>query len=325
MSIAVLGAGSWGTALAVLLADQGHETLLWARRGDLAEKLEKTRENTEYLPGVTLPKNLEVSSDPKALKNIDHYILAFPTQHSTAMLDELKDYLNPEGAFLQTAKGIDLKSGLFLSDLFSFPRASYAVLSGPGYAKAVAQKEPSAITIAAKNLDVAKEWQTLLQAPYFRPYISADVRGVEVGGAYKNVLALAAGIVMGLGFGMNTQAALLTRGFAEMRRLCIASGGQAETLVGLCGMGDLILTCLSLTSRNTSFGYALAKGEKAADILAGRHQVTEGVSTLKALQPMIAKLDLPIAKALSNVIDQGQDPKEEMQRLMARPLTCDIM
>jgi len=320
--IAVLGAGAWGTALALLYADQGPVTL-WCRRAEQAEKISAVRENQDYLPGIPLPENIEVTADVAALEKAEIILAAIPAQYLSAVLSDLNPHL-PAVPIIICAKGIHIETGLLPPDAVQkiLPEHPIMILSGPNLAGEVARGLPAAATIAAQDETLARDVAEVLRTPTFRPYASGDVTGVALAGAVKNVLALAAGMVIGAGLGENARAALVTRGMAEMTRLGLAMGGRAETFMGLSGMGDVMLTCHAPTSRNFSCGYELGQGKSLRNILSTRHSITEGVTTVAPALALAAahSVELPICQAVADVLADKINVGAVLAQLMARPL-----
>jgi len=323
--IVVLGAGAWGTALALLYADQG-PVMLWCRRAEQAERISAMRENPDYLPGIPLPENIDVTADAAALAKTEIILAVVPTQYLPSVLSDLKPHL-PAVPVVICAKGIHIETGLLLPDIVQkiLPEHPIMILSGPNLAGEVARGLPAAATIAARDETQARDVAEQLRTPAFRPYASGDVIGVALAGAVKNVLALAAGMVMGAGLGENARAALVTRGMAEMTRLGLAMGGRAETFMGLSGMGDVMLTCHAAASRNFSCGYALGQGKSLQDILSRRHSVTEGVTTVAPALKLAAAhgVELPICQAVADVLADKINVGAALAQFMARPLRVE--
>jgi glycerol-3-phosphate dehydrogenase (NAD(P)+) len=337
--VAVLGAGAWGTALAIVAMRAGCETVLWARRPEAAQALNEARENKALLPGAVLPEGLRVVSDlPTAVLGADFLLLATPAQHVRGLCSALAPYLGAEVPLLICAKGIEMGTGRLLSAVVEEALAAVAqgqgacsvagrigVLSGPAFAHEVAAELPTAVTLAIKDQLLGARLQTALGSRRFRPYLCDDPIGAQIGGAVKNVLAIACGIIVGKGWGENARAALLTRGLAEMTRLGCRLGGKAETLMGLSGLGDLVLTCSSLQSRNMSLGAALGQGKRLEAIMAERRSVSEGVYTAAAVMEVARAhaVDMPICAAVEALLYQGADLDAVMDGLMSRPFTVE--
>jgi glycerol-3-phosphate dehydrogenase (NAD(P)+) len=325
---AVIGAGSWGTTLAHLLADKGHETCLWAYETDLAERLTATRENDLYLPGAPLAAGLQFTSSLKAaVAEAEMVLLVPPSQVMRTVLGELGQYLQPDTLLVSASKGIENTSLMLMSEVIDelLPAAlkrKVGFLSGPSFAREVFNKIPTAVVAAAKQAEVAADIQQIFNTDYFRVYTHDDIVGVELGGAIKNVIALAAGVSDGLGFGYNSRAALITRGLAEMTRLGIALGGAAPTFAGLSGMGDLVLTCTGDLSRNRSVGIELGQGKKLNEIMAARQTVAEGVKTTLSAYQLARRLEIetPIIEQMYLILYADKDPRQAVIDLMMRDL-----
>ncbi len=327
MRAAVLGAGEWGTALAVLLARRGASVALWARRPELAAALARTRENEAYLPGVALPEGVTPTADlPRAVTGAGLIVLAIPSHGLAAALPPLGSLIGREGTLVSATKGIlpdSLETMIqVIRRLVRIPPGRVATLSGPSFAREVADELPTAIVAASEEAATAQAVQAALGGPAFRVYASTDPLGVELGGALKNVIAIAAGIVDGLGLGHNARAALITRGLAEMARLGVAMGARPETLAGLAGVGDLILTCTSDLSRNRRLGTELAKGARLEELLAGGRFTVEGVGTARAAVRLAARygIAMPIAQEVAGVLCDQRSPRQAAEALMARAL-----
>lgn len=323
--IAVLGAGSWGTALAVTLAKKGFSIKLWARRAEQAEKINKIKENVQYLPGVVIPYNIICMTDlEKALHNCNYIVLSVPTHGLRDLAKQIKDFIKPADILINTAKGIEPNTLMLMSEILEqeIPDISsrLAVLSGPSHAEEVGKEQPTAVVVASKKEDTATKVQDLFITPKFRVYTNSDIVGVEIGGALKNVIALATGISDGLGFGDNAKAGLITRGITEIARLGIKMGARPSTFAGLTGIGDLVVTCTSMHSRNRRAGIAIGKGKNLAEILNSMGMVVEGVRTAKAAALLCKKyeVDLPISLEVYNVLFRGIKPEEAVIRLMTR-------
>lgn len=324
---AVLGAGSWGTALAVHLVRAGVPAILWARRPAAAAAIGAARENATYLPGCRLPDELIVSGDlAAALAGRDLVIFAAPTQATRALFAATAPHLAAGADLLLASKGLEEGSGLRLSEVLAAvipERASgAAVLSGPSFAAEVVRGDPTAVVVASGDAAVARRVQEALSHRNLRLYTNTDVTGVELGGALKNVMAIATGIVEGLGLGTNTRAALITRGLAEITRLGVALGGQPSTFSGLAGAGDLVLTCTGALSRNRALGIDIGRGRALADLLAGTSMVAEGVPTTRAAVILAGRLgiEMPIAGKVEQVLFGGRAPRDAVNDLLARPL-----
>mgnify|MGYP000672257687 CR=1 FL=1 len=323
----VLGAGSWGTALANLLAHNGHDVTLWMRSADQAATINATHENTAYLAGETLHAGITATSETPDFASAALCLSVIPAQHTRAQLARFAPHIPAGLPVVLCSKGIEIATLDFMNEVLAetVPQATAFVLSGPSFARDVVRGLPTAVTLAGSSLDAADALAPLIQGATFRPYTTDDMAGAEVGGAVKNVLAIACGIILGMGLGQSAHAALIARGFAEMNRLGAALGARAETLSGLCGLGDLVLTCSSTQSRNMSCGMKLGQGESLADILASRNSVTEGVATAPALVRLAAKhnVDMPICQAVNAVLAGDITPSEALAQLLARPLKSE--
>lgn len=326
--ISVVGAGSWGTALAKLLSHQGFAVTLWAYEADLVERMRATQCNDLYLPGITLPKSLEVTANlGEAVKGRDIIVLVPPSQVMRKVSLQAAPDIKADALIVSATKGIENDTLLPMSDLLKeiLPPVLHnrlTFLSGPSFAREVASGMPTAVVAASHNPEAARVVQQTFSNEVFRVYTTDDVIGVELGGAVKNVIALAAGVVDGLGFGCNTRAALITRGLAEISRLGLAMGARAETFAGLAGMGDLVLTCTGDLSRNRSVGIELGKGRKISEILKGMHAIAEGVRTTLSTWQLASKLQvpMPITEQVYKILYEEKDPGRAVTELMLREL-----
>ncbi|MEK6744952.1 MAG: NAD(P)H-dependent glycerol-3-phosphate dehydrogenase [Nitrospirota bacterium] len=326
--IGIIGAGAWGTALALLLADNGHDVALWMFEKDLAKETQGSRENRVYLPGFTLPANISVTPSLEEAVRDRPYVLSVVPSHTVRTVSkQFAPHLAGNAVIVSASKGIEIDTLMPLSDVFreTLPpkfHTRLCFLSGPSFAREVAQKMPTAVALASYEPDAGSLVQKLMSTPYFRVYTNADVIGVELGGSVKNVIAIAAGVLEGLGFGYNTMAALLTRGLAEMSRLGTALGADPRTFSGLAGMGDLVLTCTGGLSRNRTLGVRLGKGEKLDDILKGAKTVAEGVKTAKAARELARKngIEMPIVEEVYRILYEGKNPRQATKDLMGRTL-----
>jgi glycerol-3-phosphate dehydrogenase (NAD(P)+) len=321
--IDIVGAGAWGTALAALAAENGLETRIWAFEEEVARAINEGRENPRYLPDVRLPEGIFATSDLGALGTGDAVLLVTPAQHLGEVAGRLAPHLGPAVPAVICAKGIEQETGRLMSEVCAeaLPGRPLAVLSGPTFAGEVARGRPTAVTIASADSRLAEALVAALGCPRFRPYSSHDVIGAEVGGALKNVIAVACGIAEGLDFGQNARAALITRGLAEITRFAIAKGAEAETLAGLSGLGDLVLTATSEQSRNYSLGLAVGRGQRARDVLAARHTVAEGAYSAGAVARLAQELgiDMPIAASVDRIINRDEDMRAVVEELLTRP------
>jgi glycerol-3-phosphate dehydrogenase (NAD(P)+) len=323
--IAILGAGAWGTALAISLARRGGHTIaLWSHSAALAEGLRETGENVPYLPGYTVPMGIDVTTDlVAAVFGADIVLLVTPSQHLRGVVAQIAPVLTRSQILVSATKGIEETTLLRMSQVIaSLTDNRCGVLSGPSFAQEVAAGTPTAVVAAASDPQVALTIQREFSSPSLRLYTNDDVAGVELGGALKNVIAMASGVVNGLNLGHNAGAALVTRGIAEITRLALACGGRRQTLAGLSGVGDLVLTCTGSLSRNRFVGTELGKGKKLKEILAGMHgKVAEGVSSTAAALGLAARYDveMPITEQVSAVLHEDKSPQDAIRELMARP------
>jgi glycerol-3-phosphate dehydrogenase (NAD(P)+) len=319
----VIGGGAWGTAIAQMLTREGQDVLIWCREQEVADAINTCHENTVFLPGVPLKPALKATSELADLAGMDAVFAVAPAQHTRATLKALKGTLKPGTPIVLCSKGIELATGEFMTQVLKdeLPDAVPAVMSGPSFAIDVAQGLPTAVTFAIEDEQLGTELIAAISTPTFRPYLAHDLLGAEVGGAVKNVLAIACGIALGKGLGRSAHAALIARGSAEMTRLALKLGAERETLAGLSGLGDLVLTCSSETSRNMSCGMALGKGEALESILGARNAVTEGVATAPVLRKLAAEhgVEMPICDAVAAVIEGEISVDEAIVRLLMRP------
>ncbi len=325
--INVIGAGAWGTALAQVARRAGRRVTLWAREPEVADGINASHENTLFLPGVALDPAIAATTDIADAADADALLLVVPAQFLRATCEALVPALGAATPIVVCAKGIEIATGALMNEVAEDVLAGrpLAVLSGPTFAIEVAREQPTAVTLAATDPNLARQLVAALATPRFRPYQGDDVVGAEVGGAVKNVLAIACGIVEGRGLGDNARAALITRGLAEMARLCAAKGGRPETLMGLSGIGDLTLTCNAMQSRNFSLGCALGQGRSLADVLGARRSVAEGVDTAAAVMALAGRLgiDMPISAAVDAIVNRGADIDASVAKLLARPVGAD--
>lgn len=323
-SVVVLGAGSWGTALAIQLMRNGPPVTLWGHNPDVMSVIEAQRKNERYLPGITLPSNLQIESDLKlALKEAQDILIVVPSHAFRSVLMSIKPYLTSSSRLMWATKGLETGTGKLLHEVVSeclVDKIPTAVVSGPTFAREVAEGLPTAVTVASDDRTYAHDIAERLHSEAFRAYTSEDVFGVEIGGAVKNVLAIAAGIADGLGFGANTRSALITRGLAEMMRLGEAMGGHRETFMGLAGLGDLVLTCTDNQSRNRRFGLALGRGENMKEAQASIDQVVEGIQTAKEVYELAQRVgvEMPITEQVYVVLYENHSPKEAVHDLLNR-------
>jgi len=326
--IAVIGAGAWGTTLASLLADKGHDVLLWMYEKELADEIRKTRVNTVYLPDFAIPESIEISTSIKDVVRQTKYIVnVVPTQHIRTIFKDIIPYISKDTKIINASKGIEKGSLLTVSGIFKeIYGHEIAVLSGPSFAKEVIKKLPTAVVVAANDTGAGLFFQEIFNTEYFRVYTHNDVLGVELGGALKNVIAIAAGISDGLSLGFNARAALITRGLAEITRLGLAMGAEEKTFRGLSALGDLVLTCTGPLSRNYTVGFKLGQGHKLKDILDGMIAVAEGVSTVEAAYNLSIEynMEMPIVEQIYKVINEDKDPSDAVKELMTRSLKSEF-
>ena len=329
-SIAIMGGGAWGTAIALSLARRGsHQLTLWTHSEEVARNIHASGENTGFLPGFAIPETIAVTADPElAIASAEILVSVMPSHHVRASYEQFAPYLRSGQILVSATKGIEDGSYLRVSEIIAEVLGGHrlelpiAVLSGPSFAQEVAAGSPTAVTVASADQEVATRMQREFSSSTLRLYTNDDVIGVELGGALKNVIAIAAGVVTGLGLGHNSTAALITRGIAEVTRLSIACGGRRETLAGLSGLGDLVLTCTGALSRNRWVGVELGKGQPLPAILEGLHgKVAEGVRTTTAALGLAHRQDveLPIAEQVAAILQNGKSPVQAMQELMVRP------
>jgi glycerol-3-phosphate dehydrogenase (NAD(P)+) len=320
----VIGGGAWGTALAQVCARAGLDTTLWAREPEVVEAINSTRENAPFLPGVALDSRVRATANMADLASSGLVLAVAPAQHLRAALSAFAPYA-PDGLpILLCAKGVERGSLKLMTQVAAeaIPQARLAVLSGPSFAGEVARGLPTAVTLACSDEALGRALAEAIATPTFRPYLAPDMVGAEAGGAVKNVLAIGCGIVEGRGLGRSAHAALITRGFAEITRIAEALGGKAETVAGLCGLGDLVLTCSSAQSRNMSVGLALGRGETLDQALSGKLSVAEGVASAPAVRQLARKLgvDTPICEAVAAILAGEVDVDAAIAGLLSRPL-----
>jgi glycerol-3-phosphate dehydrogenase (NAD(P)+) len=326
-TVAVLGGGAWGTALAQVAAAAGRDVVLWAREPEVVEGVNQAHENALFLPSIALNASVRATSVVEEAAKAELILAVPPAQHMRAVLKSLRPHLQPGAPLVLCAKGIERGSLALMTDVLAgeIPEATPAVLSGPGFAKDVARGLPTATTIASPDAAFAQRIVATIGLPTFRPYVADDLVGAEIGGAVKNVIAIACGVAEGRKLGDGARAALITRGFAELTRLGLAMGAKAETLSGLCGLGDLVLTCASLTSRNTSLGAALGQGRSLKDILAERRSVAEGMESAPAVVALAAKhkVEMPICAAVNEIVAERISIDEAITALLSRPFRAE--
>lgn len=326
-SVTVIGAGAWGTALAQIAAAAKRAVTIWAREPEVAAAINEKRENSVFLPGIRLNPIIRATNDLEDAAEAEVLLAVTPAQHMRGVMKTLKPFVRASTPVVLCAKGVERGSLALMTQVLAeeLPRAASAVLSGPGFAKDVARGLPTATTIASADPELARRLIATIGLPTFRPYAADDLIGAEIGGAVKNVIAVACGIAEGRKLGDGARAALITRGFAELTRLGLAMGAKAETLSGLCGLGDLVLTCCSTTSRNTSLGVALGEGRALADILAERRSVAEGVESAPAVVALAEKhgVEMPISSAINEIVASRATVDEAIFALLSRPFKAE--
>lgn len=333
--IAVIGAGAWGTALAMVLARKpAHSVHLWANEDDVVESIQKERVNQRFLPGVRVPDALEATHDiAGALIGAEIVVSVMPSQHCRTLFERMSAHLSHDTMFVSCTKGLEDHTLLRMTEVIADVLRSrklaprIGALSGPSFAKEVARGDPTAVTVASSDSELARAVQQTFNDSRFRVYTNDDVIGVELGGALKNIIAIAAGVCDGLGLGHNSRAALITRGLAEVARLVVACGGRLDTMAGLAGLGDLVLTCTGDLSRNRTVGVELGRGRKLPDIIAGMHgMVAEGVFTVKAAVGLARKknVEMPITEQMFAILEDGKAPQQAIEELMARAAKSEI-
>ena len=319
----VIGGGAWGTAIAQMLCRDGQDVTLWCLEAEVADAINTAHENTVFLSGVPLKPALRATTNLADLYNLDALFAVAPAQHTRSTLAALKGHIAPGTPVVLCSKGIELSTGKFMTEVLAdaLPEASPAVMSGPSFAIDVAKGLPTAVTLAVEDESIGSELIQAISTPTFRPYLASDLLGAEIGGAVKNVLAIACGIALGKGLGRSAHAALIARGSAEMTRLALALGADRETMSGLSGLGDLVLTCSSETSRNMSCGLALGRGESLDSIMGARNAVTEGVATAPVLRRLASEhgVDMPICDAVAAVIEGEISVDDAITTLLMRP------
>jgi len=325
MRIAVMGTGSWGTAFAMVLADAGNEVVLWGRDGRIAEAITATHENPDYHPGVLLPRSVTATVDPaSALRGAEVVVLAVPAQSLRGNLTEWSAHVPRGASLVSLIKGIEVGTSLRMTEVAhqvtGIEAARVAAVSGPNLAGEIAERQPAATTVACPDPDLAQLLADACTTPYFRPYWSTDVIGTEIGGSVKNVVALANGMAVGMGYGENAQSALITRGLAEMTRLGIALGASPLTFLGLAGIGDLVATCQSPLSRNRSFGEHLGRGLTIAEAIKATTRTSEGVNSCQSILDLAVAhgVEMPITEQVVEVVHHGLEPKLMLANFMSR-------
>lgn len=328
---AVMGAGSWGTAFALVLADAGNDVRLWGRRAELCDAINATHENADYLPGIALPETVRATHDPReALADAEVVVLAVPSQQLRANLGDWGDAIDDAAVMVSLMKGVELGTHLRMSEVVAELTGAgperIAVVTGPNLAKEIARREPAASVVACADQAVAERLQKLCHTAAFRPYTNTDVIGCELGGTTKNVIGLAVGVCIGLGFGDNTKASVITRGLAETARLGVAIGADPLTFSGLAGMGDLVATCSSPLSRNRTFGEKLGQGLSVEEVTAQTRQVAEGVKSCRSVAELAAAhdVDMPIVAHVAALIAGEMDPEALVKALISREAKPEV-
>jgi glycerol-3-phosphate dehydrogenase (NAD(P)+) len=330
--IGVVGAGSWGTAIANLLANKGFRVDFWVYEKEVKDQIEKLRENRIFLPGISLSSNIFPSNDiANAVSDMDLVAVVVPSHVMRETAKKMSGLISANTAVVSASKGIEnntylTMTGVLAESIPGIPENNFAALSGPSFAGEVARNVPTAVTVASKNNEIAAYIQRVFATPFFRVYTNDDVTGVELGGAVKNVIAIAAGVIDGLGLGLNTRAALITRGLTEIRRLGLALGAKPRTFTGLAGVGDLLLTCTGNLSRNHTVGKKIGEGMKLKDILSEMRMVAEGVKTAESVYNLSGKLgvEMPISQEIYRILYEDLSPKEAVYRLMTRDLKQEL-
>jgi glycerol-3-phosphate dehydrogenase (NAD(P)+) len=325
--LAIIGGGAWGTALAIVLARRFERVCLWVYESDVAQRLQAERENDAYLPGFQIPENVSVTSDlAVAVERAEVVLSVMPSHHVRSVYAQMLPALTESMIFVSATKGLEVGTILRMSELIGSSGSRFplqvAALSGPTFAKEVARGEPTALVVASPDDDLNRCIQSAFSGPTFRIYTSSDPIGVEIGGSIKNVIAIGSGVIHGMGFGHNVTAALITRGLAEMTRLAVAMGGRAQTLAGLAGLGDLVLTSTGELSRNRMVGIELARGRKLGEIVGSMRMVAEGIKTTDAAVELARRfgVEMPITEQMYQMLYHGVSPREAIQRLMERSL-----
>ena len=326
MRVAVLGAGSWGTTLAILLTDNSHDVTLWSYRESDAATIRLRRENPSFLPGISIPSGVRITTSlEEAVREAEIVVAAVPSQFLRGVMAQVREVLPPRAVIVNVAKGIENGTLMTMSEMLAdvlpeCPADLIATLSGPSHAEEVSRKIPTTVVAASRSLETARMVQSVFMVPYFRVYASDDIKGVEVGGALKNVIAIAAGIIDGASLGDNTKAAVMTRGIAEIARIGVALGAHLRTFSGLSGIGDLMVTCMSRHSRNRHIGVEIGKGRKLPDIVAEMVMVAEGIATTLSAHELARRVgvEVPIVDQVHKILFEGKDPLKACYDLMTR-------
>jgi glycerol-3-phosphate dehydrogenase (NAD(P)+) len=323
--VAVVGAGSWGTALAIHSSNCHHQVRLWVHSHDTLKSLRDARENKTYLPGFILPENVELTSDPGCVSDADYIIFVVPSVYFRKTFEAFIPHLQEKAVLISAIKGMEAETSKRVSEIVQElcpDRFIYSVLSGPSFAKEVVLQYPTAVVIGSDHEEKAKQIQHEFRSAYFRLYYNNDVAGIEIAASVKNVIAIASGVVTGLGYGYNTTAGLVTRGVAELSRLAVRMGANPSTMSGLAGLGDLVLTCTGPLSRNRTVGVELGRGKKINEIISQMRMIAEGVQTTAAIHALAKKLQvsMPITEQVYKVLYEGHDPRTAILELMSREL-----
>jgi len=326
--IAIIGTGTWGTALGILLYDNGHDVIMWSAVGSEIEMLKKTHRHPN-LEGVIIPSEISLTGDLReAMEGAEVLVLSVPSVFTRSIAGRMKEFYQPGQIIVSVAKGIEEGTLKLIDDqiLDEIPDACVAVLSGPSHAEEVSRRLPTVVAIGSRNIEVAKKLKPIFMSPVFRVYVSDDVMSIELGGALKNVIALAAGIADGLGYGDNTKAALITRGISEISRLGVAMGGDIRTFYGLTGMGDLIVTCASMNSRNRRAGILMGQGMSMEEAMEEVHMVVEGVYSAKAARALAEKygVEMPIVEQVNEILFEGRNARDAVDYLMTRASGAEV-
>ena len=325
--VGVLGAGAWGTTIAQLLSKNNSKILIWAKEHSVVNSINTKHINNLFLPNIKLSNRIKATSSLEEFNNINFLFVVIPVQYISSTLKKLKKIVGNDCVFINASKGIEIKSLKLVSHLINdaFPKNKIAILSGPNFAKEIANGKPTASLIAANSLKKAKNISELISSKYFRPYLSDDILGAQICGAMKNVYAIGCGIIEGKQFGENAAASIMSRGFAEIKLVCKKLGGETETLIGLSGLGDLFLTCSSNKSRNFSLGLNLAKGKNFENLLKSKKTIAEGAYTVKAIQRLSKKLKihLPLNDAIYKILYQNKNIDKTINELLNRPIRTE--
>jgi glycerol-3-phosphate dehydrogenase (NAD(P)+) len=326
MRITVLGAGGWGTTLAILLSENAHQVILWSYRAEDLERMRATRENPDFLPGIPIPRSIGITGDlGGAIRNAEMIVAAVPSQYLRKVISRIAPEISPTLTIVNVAKGVENGTLMTMSEMIhdvipGLDPSRIATLSGPSHAEEVSRRIPTTVVVASEDIEAARLVQGAFMTPNFRVYASNDIKGVEIGGSLKNVIAIAAGIIDGAQLGDNTKAAVMTRGIAEIARVGVALGAHVRTFSGLSGIGDLMVTCMSRHSRNRQVGVEIGKGRKLPEILAGMVMVAEGIATTQSAHDLARRVNVetPIVDQVHKILFEGKDPLKACHDLMTR-------